>query len=158
MTSNDTCAPPILSRRFAVYDAPNSQSLVNLAPLCARVARAVEDGGLNASAVALARAPPSQQTRLLRVPSSPSRRLLSPAPGSQRTPRRLTILALANHASINSPPVLPQRLPWHAFEPVPDGEGHKKRDLGGICLYYLYNLYNFKSRSARPRRGLHVSN
>ena len=53
----------------AIYVAPNSQSLVNLAPLCARVARAVEDGGLNASAVALARAPPSQQTRLLRVPS-----------------------------------------------------------------------------------------
>ncbi|MFX0102565.1 MAG: hypothetical protein ACFFCS_23565 [Candidatus Hodarchaeota archaeon] len=47
-TSNDTCAPPILSRRFAIYVAPGSQSLVNLAPLCARVARAVEGGGLNA--------------------------------------------------------------------------------------------------------------
>ena len=47
------------------------QSLVNLVSLCARVARAVEDGRLNTSPEGLARTPPPQQSRLLREPSSP---------------------------------------------------------------------------------------
>jgi hypothetical protein len=54
--------------------------LASVWSLCARVARAFENGGLSASAVALACTPPFQQPGILPEPSSPSHALASPLP------------------------------------------------------------------------------
>jgi hypothetical protein len=63
--------------------------LASVSSLCARVAWAIEDGGLNASPEGLARTPPSQLPGILPAPSSPCHALVSPLP------RCMTLLPLS---------------------------------------------------------------
>jgi hypothetical protein len=126
--------------------------------LCARVAWAIEDGGLNASPEGLARTPPSQQTGLLPEPSSPINALLSPAPRMRPEP-----ILLVN---VSFPIFTTADLVVHscfvqvravAFPCLPaNAPGRQRAPAAAAVVRYLYLKRSCVERSA-PRHGLHAN-
>ena len=86
------CQHPSVAGVHGVHTphAPTPLGLASVGPLCARVARAIEGGKLNASPEGLARTLPPQQTPILGEHSSPIMRYC-------RQSRTAAILASKNH-------------------------------------------------------------
>ena len=109
--------------------APMPLGLASVSPLCARVARAIEGGKLNASPEGLARTLPPQQTPILGEHSSPIMRYCRQSRTAAILPQRITcpLLARKLHSTIVVPALAPvsclhlhpRRLPRHASVLVP---------------------------------------
>jgi hypothetical protein len=89
--------------------------LTSVGSLCARVAWAIENSGLNASPEGLARTPLFQQPGILPAPSSPCHALMSPSPrciGLEEPVSHFRARCHARDLLHDANTRSPRRLPW----------------------------------------------